>query len=150
MSRLAQTRSTAGEAASCSEAGLEGAFFRCDHRLEDVLHLPVQARGQFLAFADADSDGTECGYNGGMKKEPLAGWSPEQIAAGRRWVQGWKEAGLRLDRVRREELRRLDPQRAIALLCGEADYTRPPRAPRPTSGLIEQQRWFMRAASRRA
>ena len=73
-----------------------------------------------------------------------------RIAAGKRWVQVWKEAGPRLDRVRREELRRLDPQRAIALLCGEADYTRPPRAPRPTSGLVEQQRWFMRAASHRA
>ena len=48
--------------------------------------------------------------------------------------------------MRREELRRLDPQRAIALLCGEADYTVAPRAPRPTSGLIEQQRWFMQAA----
>ena len=89
-------------------------------------------------------------YNGEVKKEPLAGWSPEQIAAGRQWVRGWKQAGPRLERVRRKELRRLDPQQAIALLCGEADYTRPPRAPRPTSGLIEQQRWFMRAASRRA
>lgn len=89
-------------------------------------------------------------YNGEVNREPLADWSPEQVAAGRWWVQVWREAGPRLERVRREELRRLDPQRAIALLCGEADYTRPPRAPRPTSGLIEQQRWFMRAASRRA
>ena len=89
-------------------------------------------------------------YNCRMKHERLAGWSPAQIAAGKRWVQAWKQAGPRLERVRREELRRLDPQRAIALLCGEADYTRPPRAPRPTSGLVEQQRWFMRAASPRA
>ena len=85
-----------------------------------------------------------------MKHKRLAAWSPAQIAAGRRWVQAWKEAGPRLERVRRDELRRLDPQRAIALLCGEADYTRPPRAPRPTSGLVEQQRWFMRAAFPRA
>ena len=89
-------------------------------------------------------------YNCRMKYERLAGWSPAQIAAGKRWVQAWELAGPRLERVRREELRRLDPQRAIALLCGEADYTRPPRAPRPTSGLVEQQRWFMRAASPRA
>lgn len=76
-------------------------------------------------------------------KEPgLAGWSPAQVAAARRWVRTWKEAGPRLERVRRAELRRLDPQHAIALLCGEADYTSPPRAPRPTSGLVEQQRWF--------
>ena len=80
-----------------------------------------------------------------MRSGSLAGWSPAQIATGRRWVQAWKEAGPRLERVRRDELRRLDPQRAIALLCGEADYTSPPRAPRPTSGLVEQQRWFLRA-----
>ncbi len=81
-----------------------------------------------------------------MKEPSLSDWSPAQVATARRWVQVWKEAGPRLERVRREELRRLDPQRAVALLCGEADYTKPPRAPRPTSGLVEQQRWFRRAA----
>jgi hypothetical protein len=88
-------------------------------------------------------------YNRDVKEPSLSGWSPAQVAAARRWVRTWQEAGPRLERVRREELRRLDPQRAIALLCGEADYTVPPRAPRPTSGLVEQQRWFRRAASRR-
>jgi hypothetical protein len=72
----------------------------------------------------------------------LADWTPEQVAAGRRWVQTWREAGPALERIRRDELRRLDGRRAIALLCGPADYTRPPRAPKPTSGLVEQQRWF--------
>ncbi len=84
-----------------------------------------------------------------MAGERIADLSPDQIALARRWVKTWQEAGPRLERVRREELRRLDPQRAIALLCGEADYTVPPRAPRPTSGLVEQQRWFMKLASRR-
>ena len=74
---------------------------------------------------------------------------PEHAALARRWVKTWQQAGPKLERVRREELRRLDPQRAISLLCGEADYTVPPRAPRPTSGLVEQQRWFMKMASRR-
>lgn len=78
----------------------------------------------------------------------LADWSPEQIAAGKRWVQAWKEAGPELERLKREELRRLDTVHAIALLCGPADYTVPPRAPKPTSGLVEQQRWFMKAARR--
>ena len=78
----------------------------------------------------------------------LADWSPEQIAAGKRWVEAWKEAGPELERLRREELRRLDTARAIALLCGPADYTVPPRAPKPTSGLVEQQQWFMKAARR--
>jgi hypothetical protein len=57
-------------------------------------------------------------------------------------------AGTELERIRREELRNLDTYRAIELLCGNADYTTPPRAPRPTSGLVEQQRWFMKAAGR--
>ena len=85
-----------------------------------------------------------------MKSEPsaFADWTPEQIALGRRWAQAWKEAGAEMERLRREELRRLDPLRAIALLCGPADYRVPPRAPKPTSGLVEQQRWFTKAARR--
>lgn len=86
-----------------------------------------------------------------MSKEeaPLASWTPEQIAVGKRWVKTWKLAGEALERVRRKELRELDGYRAIELLCGSADYTRPPRAPRPTSGLVEQQRWFVKAAGRK-
>jgi hypothetical protein len=78
----------------------------------------------------------------------LAGWTPEQIAQGRRWVQAWAQAGPVLERVRREELRRLDGTKALALLCGPADYRNPPRAPKPWSGLVEQQRWFMQARTR--
>ncbi len=79
----------------------------------------------------------------------LVGWTPEQIADGKRWVRAWKEAGLELERLRREDLRRLNPQHAIAPLCGPMDYTVPPRALRPTSGLVEQQRWVMKVADRR-
>jgi len=82
------------------------------------------------------------------ESSPLADWTAEQLAAARRWVQAWSEAGPELERLRREELRRLDPQRAIALLCGPADYRVPPRDARPTSGLVEQQKWFMKAAAR--
>jgi hypothetical protein len=76
----------------------------------------------------------------------LQDWTPEQIALGRRWVQAWREAGPELERLRREELRHLDVQKAISLLCGDADYHTPPRAPKPTSGLVEQQRWFKKLA----
>jgi hypothetical protein len=78
----------------------------------------------------------------------LSSWTPAQVALGRRWVQAWREAGERMEHLRREELRGLDAQRAIAILCGPADYRVPPRAPRPTSGLVEQQRWFKKAAGR--
>lgn len=72
----------------------------------------------------------------------LASWSPEQIALARQWVQAWKRAAPELERIRRQELREADAYAAIALLCGEADYRQPPRAPKPASGLIEQQRLF--------
>ena len=78
----------------------------------------------------------------------LTEWSPEQIAQGKRWVQAWKEAGEFMEQLRRDELRQLDSYRTIALLCGPADYRVAPRAPKPTSGLVEQQRWFMKAARR--
>jgi hypothetical protein len=78
----------------------------------------------------------------GSHRSALDSWTPEQIALGRRWVQAWKRAAPELERLRRQELRELDAYDAIALLCGPADYFEPPRAPRPTSGLVEQQRLF--------
>jgi len=78
----------------------------------------------------------------------IADWTPEQVALAQRWVEIWKLAGPELECIRRKEIRELDTQRTIALLCGTADYTRPPRAPKPTSGLVEQQRLFMKAARR--
>jgi len=71
-----------------------------------------------------------------------------KIAQGKLWVEAWKLAGPALEQLRRQELRRLDGRRAIELLCGPADYRVPPRAPKPASGLIEQQAWFMKAAHR--
>ena len=47
-----------------------------------------------------------------------------------------------------EELRALDAYEAIAHLCGPATTTRP-RAPRPTSGLLQQQRLFQKLRPRR-
>jgi hypothetical protein len=75
-----------------------------------------------------------------------AGSETDDVA--RRWIRAWKSAGPALERVRREELRRLDGHAAIALLTGPADYTVEPRRARATSGLIEQQRWFAKARSR--
>jgi hypothetical protein len=74
--------------------------------------------------------------------------TPEEVEQTRRWAKTWKQAGPELERIRREELRAIEGRRAIALLCGPADYTVPPRAPKPTSGLVEQQYWFMRVGRR--
>jgi hypothetical protein len=76
------------------------------------------------------------------KPSPLASWSADEIANGRRWVETWRSAGPELERIRRQELRVLDTFATIALLTGPANYREEPRAPKPTSGLIEQQRIF--------
>jgi hypothetical protein len=82
------------------------------------------------------------------ERPALSDWTAEEIALGKRWVQTWKLAGADLERIRRQEIRQRDNLRAIELLCGEADYTCEPRVPKPYSGLVEQQRWFMKAAAR--
>ncbi len=82
------------------------------------------------------------------KPSSLADWTPEQLALGRRGVETWKVAAADLERIRRKEIRELDPYKTIALLYHSADYTKPPYAPKPWSGLVEQQAWFRKAAGR--
>jgi hypothetical protein len=78
----------------------------------------------------------------------LAHWTPEQAALGKRWLETWQRAGVELERIRRKEIRDLDTYQSIKLLCGPRDYTIAPYAPKPWSGLVEQQRWFKKAAQR--
>ena len=63
----------------------------------------------------------------------------------KKWIQAWRSAGQALERVRRDELRALDGRKALALLTGPADYRKEPRKARTSSGLVEQQKWFMKA-----
>jgi len=70
---------------------------------------------------------------------------PEPDPKIRAWVETWKRAGPVLERIRREELRDFryedHPEVIDALLeigCRRA-------VPRPTSGLVEQQRLFAKA-----
>ena len=78
-------------------------------------------------------------------RSALTEWTPQQIALGKRWVETWQRAAVELERIRRQEIRELDTYQSIKLLCGPRDYTRPPYAPKPSSGLVEQQRWFRKA-----
>jgi len=64
----------------------------------------------------------------------------------RQWVACWQRAGARLEALRREELRRTDTQRALMSLAGAFESCRLHHKPPPTSGLVEQQRWFRRLA----
>ncbi len=81
-------------------------------------------------------------------RSALENWTPEQIALGKRWVETWERAAAELERIKRREIRQLDTYKTIQLLCKSADYRRPPYAPKPWSGLIEQQQWFKKAAGR--
>jgi hypothetical protein len=67
----------------------------------------------------------------------------------KRWVDTWRGTGAELKKIRHQELRSINPFDEIAKLCGDYDYTAEPRAPKPTSGLVEQQYWFMKAAARK-
>ncbi len=80
-----------------------------------------------------------------MTPPPLDAAQREQIRE--RIAQG-KRAAPVLERVRREDIRRADTGRAMEQLNGFvlAHARRVP--PRPTSGLVEQQRVFQRAAPR--
>lgn len=83
-----------------------------------------------------------------VTSDHLEDWTPDEIASGRRWVQTWRKAGMALEVLRRRELQELDTFTALSHLMTTADYTSPPFAPRPWSGLVEQQRWFRKAAGR--
>jgi hypothetical protein len=104
--------------------------------------LPAANHGD--SALDAEELSAAAGYNQLVTTVPsaLTGWTEAQIAEGRRWVSAWREAGAALERIHRDDLRRLDTFQTIAQLCGSGDYRVPPRAPKPTSGLIEQQHWF--------
>jgi hypothetical protein len=82
------------------------------------------------------------------KPSAWADWTLEEIAHCKKWVETWERAAVQLERIRRNEIRELDTYQAISLLCHDADYTKPPYAPKPWSGLIEMQRLFKKAAGR--
>jgi hypothetical protein len=63
-------------------------------------------------------------------------------ADGRAWVKSWQRAGKRLSELKNSELRVISTEEALLHLAGAFESCRQQVAPRPTSGLVEQQRWF--------
>jgi hypothetical protein len=60
----------------------------------------------------------------------------------RKWVETWRRAGPELERIHRHELQAVDTREAVRQIFGtNLRLTEP--AP-TTSGLVEQQAWFMR------
>ena len=61
-----------------------------------------------------------------------------------KWVDAWKRAGSALEEVRRRELRAYDYDKNQALLDEMLQWACDHRRIRLTSGLVEQQRMFMK------
>ncbi|MFW6161186.1 MAG: hypothetical protein ACODAJ_00360 [Planctomycetota bacterium] len=66
----------------------------------------------------------------------------EQVKA---WVEAWKRAGPLLERIRHEELRRLRHEDSLEVIDGLLQMGYQHGRDEPTSGLVEQQRVFMKA-----
>ncbi len=60
----------------------------------------------------------------------------------KQWIAAWRIAGPALERIRNDELRKLDVEEGtrVATMLGMAV----PTTPSNTSGLIEFQRWMKR------
>ena len=74
-----------------------------------------------------------------------ASMSPTQLEQQKQLVQQWSEAGPLLEQVRQEELLQMTPQQRRAASLAVLDLVVAAPCDRTTSGLIEQQRIFMRA-----
>ncbi len=59
-----------------------------------------------------------------------------------RWVRTWKEAGPRLEAIRRREIREADNLKVLASLESAFNHALRSMPPRPTSGLVEMQKWL--------
>lgn len=60
----------------------------------------------------------------------------------RRWVRTWEEAAPALDEIRRREIREADNLKVLAALESAFNHAVHSMPPRPSSGMVEMQRWF--------
>lgn len=61
-----------------------------------------------------------------------------------RWVETWKRAGPALKKVKREELRKFDYEKNLPLIEDMLQWACDHQQVRLSSGLVEQQRLFMK------
>ena len=66
----------------------------------------------------------------------------------REYVARWKRVGPLLEKQREEDVRRSGTISAFAFFAGMPLYNLKKSPPPPTSGLVEQQRWFRKMAGR--
>lgn len=65
----------------------------------------------------------------------------------KRWVDTWAAAAPELQKVRDADIRAADTAQAMRIFTGSATWAAIHRPALPTSGLVEQQRWFAKARS---
>lgn len=62
----------------------------------------------------------------------------------KKWVETWEQAGPILEEIRKEELRNFDYQKNKQIIDEMLQWAVDHAEPRFSSGLVEQQRWFMK------
>ena len=62
----------------------------------------------------------------------------------KQWVENWKRVGPILEQIKAEELRAPDYHEKLERLLPMCDLACTQAEPRKTSGLVEQQRLFMK------
>jgi hypothetical protein len=77
-----------------------------------------------------------------MNAETRSTMSPDEHMS--LWVQQWKQAGAALKQIEVQELRAYNYQQHWAIVDDMLQWAYEHWTPRLTSGLVEQQRWFMK------
>lgn len=67
-----------------------------------------------------------------------------QKSALQQLIEQWQLAAPVLQQVRDEDIRHADTKEAMRIFTGSANWAAKHRPPAAASGLVEQQRWFMR------
>jgi hypothetical protein len=74
--------------------------------------------------------------------KPVAEMTVEEKAHAKEWMEAWRRAGPELERMRIEDIRNANTQQSIPAFDGAFEGAVRDFPPTPTSGLVEQQRWF--------
>lgn len=74
--------------------------------------------------------------------------APEKKTQLQHWVETWKRTGIALDRIKQHELQHQNEAERLALLDEMLQWACDHAQPRLSSGLVEQQRWFMKMRTR--
>jgi len=77
-------------------------------------------------------------------KTYLHGMTATEKEALRAYVARWERAAPLLQQVRDADIRAADTAQSMKIFSGSATWAVTHRPAAPTSGLVEQQRWFMK------